>query len=53
MKIAEKEYKNRKKYTPKNKREEIKPDWFDKQIETTKPSDEKLKKMQALLSEFK
>ena len=25
----------------------------NKQIETTKPSDEKLKKMQALLSEFK
>lgn len=54
MRLAEKEYKNKQKYiTKNNKRSEIKPDWFDKEIKTKKPSEEKLKKMQDLLSEFK
>lgn len=54
MKLAEKEYKSRKKYTNKSiKQIEKKPEWFDKEVEITKPSEEKLKEMQELLSNFK
>ena len=53
MRLAEKEYKARKNYKTTTKKIENKPEWFDKNVEGTKPSDEKLKKMQDLLSEFK
>lgn len=50
MNIAEKEYKSRKKITKTTK--EIKPDWFDKDIEENKASDEEIKKMEQLFSKF-
>lgn len=50
MKLAEKEYKLRKKY---KKKEDIKPEWFDQDIKPVKPSEEKRKKMQDLLNDFK
>ena len=53
MKIAEKEYKNRKKYTPKNKREEIKPDWFDKNIDESIVSEEEQLEFEKKLKNMK
>lgn len=50
MKIAEKEYKSRKKIVKTNK--EIKPDWFDKEIEENKASEEEIKEMEKLFSKF-
>ena len=50
MNIAEKEYKSRKKITKVTK--EIKPDWFDKDIEENKASEEEIKEMEKLFSKF-
>ena len=51
MNLAEKEYKSRKNYT--KKKEAIKPDWFDKEIEAKEASIEKKKEMEQMLKVFK
>lgn len=54
MKLAEKEYKSRKKEIPAaNKKIEEKPIWFDKEISENKASEEEIKEMQDLLKEFR
>lgn len=54
MKLAEKEYKSRKKEIPTNsKKIEEKPIWFDKEISENKASEEEIKEMQDLLKEFR
>lgn len=54
MKLAEKEYKSRKKEIPTtSKKIEEKPIWFDKEISENKASEEEIKEMQDLLKEFR
>lgn len=53
MKLAEKEYKSRKKEIPNSKKIEEKPIWFDKEINDNKASEEEIKEMQDLLKEFR
>lgn len=53
MKLAEKEYKTRKKEIPNSKKIEEKPIWFDKEISDNKASEEEIKEMQDLLKEFR
>lgn len=53
MNFANKEYAKRVKQKPKTKVAPPTPEWFDKEVETKKPSKEKLAEMQELLNEFK
>lgn len=52
MNLAEKEYRSRKKYHH-EKQKQKQPEWFDQDIKQVRPDEEKRKKMQDLLSEFK
>jgi replication initiation and membrane attachment protein len=47
-----KKYKHKEKYSTKKVIDEKVPDWFDKKIEASKPSDEEEEKLKAILSEF-
>lgn len=51
MKIAETEYKRKKQFNVKKEKKilEEKPEWFDKEIEQTKASDEEIKELEELL----
>ncbi|MDD4608417.1 MAG: DnaD domain protein [Bacilli bacterium] len=55
MNIAEEEYKNRKQQVKKNKPKEVtnKPEWFDKEIKAKLPTEDKLKKMEDMLKEYR
>lgn len=57
MNLAEKEYKTRKTVGQHKKRRQPKedtvPDWFDKEIESTKVDEQSLKKLEAMLEEYK
>lgn len=48
MKFAEKEYKNKKQYTKKTTKKDIRPEWFDKNIEVKQASKEKIKELEEL-----
>lgn len=53
MKLANQEYKKRNKSKQKPKMKEEAPVWFDKEVSSKKPSEDKLREMQELLNEFK
>lgn len=53
MMLANKEYSKRNKTKLPSKVVEKKPEWFDKNVDSKKPSEEKLAEMKALLNEFK
>ena len=53
MKLAEKEYKNKKTTLKTNKLTEEKPEWFDKEIKKNKASEAEMKEMEELLKEFR
>ena len=53
MKLAEKEYKNKKTNVKTSKLTEEKPEWFDKEIKKNKASEAEIKEMEELLKEFR
>ena len=55
MEQAEKEYKKRKKVTPKEKvkKEDITPVWFNKEIKGEELTEEEKKEFEELVKEFK
>lgn len=53
MKIAEKEYKNRKKYTKKERLLEQKPSWFEQDKSENVASKEEVEEIEKMLSEFR
>ena len=53
MKLAEKEYKNKKNLPKTNKVIEEKPEWFDKEIKGNKASADEIREMEELLKEFR
>ncbi len=53
MDLANKEYRKRAKGKVKTKIKEEAPEWFDQDLESKKPSEERLKEMKELLNEFK
>lgn len=52
MNLAEKEYKSKKNYAKKEKKLEVKPEWFDKEITEVKASDEEIEELERILSKF-